>query len=200
MSNLIFPVGTVVELKPQNDGFESYQVQGLFLISFHPFHQLSQSCNYYLDLNLNLFPLRLQQSILRQKEINTHRIGKRLPFYPPGQTVFIIDCDISQCQAASVEAREGGSLVCFRSKLHHSNQGVLIWNKANRVDIIQCEVYNNRMEGAMVDTADHRYSNETVVRLIDNRVSGNGSIGISCGTIKSILIQVCSVTNIRFLD
>ena len=61
---------------------------------------------------------------------------------------------------------------------------------ANRVDIIQCQVYDNKSEGILGDTIDLDNINKTVLRLIGNTVFGNGYFGISCGTTKSIWIQV----------
>ena len=50
--------------------------------------------------------------------------------------------------------------------------------------------YDNKDEGILGDTSDLDYINETVVRLIGNTVCRNGNFGISCGTIKTIWIQV----------
>jgi hypothetical protein len=54
--------------------------------------------------------------------------------------------------------------------------------------MIRCEVYGHGKEGILVDTADLEYKNNTSVRLIDNKVFGNGYLGISCGCIESIQI------------
>ena len=103
--------------------------------------------------------------------------------------LYIVDCDIANCEEAAVEVRDGGTLICYKSRLHHNKKGALIWRNAKRVEMIGCEVYNNKKEGILVETGDLEYKNNTSVRLIDNKVHGNGYLGISCGCIESILIQ-----------
>jgi hypothetical protein len=103
--------------------------------------------------------------------------------------LYLFECDISNCQDNGFEAREGGSVVCIKSKIHHNVKGPLIWYKAIRADMIGCEIFENEHEGILIQTGDETYQNDIDVRMINNTVHGNGYIGISTGSLKSLLLK-----------
>jgi hypothetical protein len=103
--------------------------------------------------------------------------------------LYLLECDISKCSANGLEAREGGSVVCIRSKIHHNVKGPIIWFGALRADIIGCKIFENSSEGVIIQTGDETYQNNIEVRMIDNAVHGNGYIGVSSGCMKSLLLK-----------
>ncbi len=111
-----------------------------------------------------------------------------LPSHPK-PILYLLECDISHCSSNGLEAREGGSVVCIRSKIHHNKTGPIFWFKAFRADMIGCDIFENENEGVIIQTGDETYQNDIEVRMIDNAVHGNGYIGISTGCMKSLLLK-----------
>ena len=100
--------------------------------------------------------------------------------------LYIANCEISNCSLAGIEAREGGSVICYQSSIHHNKNGILVWKKARNVLIVKCEIHDNENEGIMVDTPFSFH--KTNARLLHNKVFRNGTFGISASSYESIQI------------
>jgi hypothetical protein len=102
--------------------------------------------------------------------------------------MYIVNSEISHCTRGGVEARDGGSVICYQSSIHHNRNGILIWRNAINVLILKCQIHDNKTEGILVETDDNFYTNKINAKLLYNKVFRNGTYGISAGCYESIQI------------
>jgi hypothetical protein len=103
--------------------------------------------------------------------------------------LYLFESDILNCKELGIAVNDGGSVICIRSNIHHNQMGLLISVKALRADVIGCNIYENTGAGIGSDMGDPTSENDTRVRVINSAVYNNKFIGVSVGSMNSLLLK-----------